>query len=365
MRATLVDGAGRARDRPRRGGGAAARHARGSARAAGDDRRRRRPRLRGAPITADPATSPSRCARGAAGQSRRARGRGGSGPRRLGAPRRRRRCTRRWAATHADSSWSPTSRCRSPTPSGWRRTRAPAPPAPGSPASRSRSAATGAPTRVAARGRRGGAGARFGLDANAGFAAHEALALLDAALADGLDVECFEQPCAATISRAWPRSPPRSPVPVVADESFRGPSTISTGSSRARAAQAVNLKLGKLGGPLAALALGRARARRGPRPDGGRDGRDAGRPARDGARGRRRWAASNGSTSTPPSCSPTIPSTGGWTCDGPRLRLDGRSRAGRQRPPALRAGLYAARGRAERTRDSSSSSRRLWSRPPP
>ena len=39
--------------------------------------------------------------------------------------------------------------------------------------------------------------ARFRLDANAGFAARDALALLDAALADGLAIECFEQPCAA------------------------------------------------------------------------------------------------------------------------------------------------------------------------
>ena len=40
-------------------------------------------------------------------------------------------------------------------------------------------------------------GARFRLDANAGFQAAEALALLDTALADGLTVECYEQPCAA------------------------------------------------------------------------------------------------------------------------------------------------------------------------
>src|SRR5580692_5485055 len=40
-------------------------------------------------------------------------------------------------------------------------------------------------------------GARFRLDANAGFTATEALALLDAALADGLTIECYEQPCAA------------------------------------------------------------------------------------------------------------------------------------------------------------------------
>ena len=48
----------------------------------------------------------------------------------------------------------------------------------------------------------------------------------------------------------------RSPVPVVADESFRGPDDLDR-LLAARAAGAVNLKLVKLGGPLAALALGR------------------------------------------------------------------------------------------------------------
>ena len=48
----------------------------------------------------------------------------------------------------------------------------------------------------------------------------------------------------------------RSPVPVVADESFRGPADLDR-LLAARAASGVNLKLGKLGGPLAALALGR------------------------------------------------------------------------------------------------------------
>jgi L-Ala-D/L-Glu epimerase len=45
-------------------------------------------------------------------------------------------------------------------------------------------------------------------------------------------------------------------VPVVADESFRGPADLDR-LLAARAASAVNLKLTKLGGPLAALALGR------------------------------------------------------------------------------------------------------------
>jgi L-alanine-DL-glutamate epimerase-like enolase superfamily enzyme len=99
-------------------------------------------------------------------------------------------------------------------------------------------------------------GARFRLDANAGFTADEALALLDAALGDGLTIECYEQPCAADDLAGMARVAARAPVPVVADESFRGPGDLERllGTS---AAGAVNLKLTKLGGPLAALALGR------------------------------------------------------------------------------------------------------------
>jgi L-alanine-DL-glutamate epimerase-like enolase superfamily enzyme len=48
----------------------------------------------------------------------------------------------------------------------------------------------------------------------------------------------------------------RSPVPVVADESFRSAEDLDR-LLAARAATGVNLKLGKLGGPLATLALGR------------------------------------------------------------------------------------------------------------
>ena len=99
-------------------------------------------------------------------------------------------------------------------------------------------------------------GARFRLDANAGFTAAEALSLLDTALGDGLVLECFEQPCAAGDLAGMAEVSARSPVPVVADESFRGPANLER-LLAARAAGAVNLKLTKLGGPLAALALGR------------------------------------------------------------------------------------------------------------
>jgi L-alanine-DL-glutamate epimerase-like enolase superfamily enzyme len=99
-------------------------------------------------------------------------------------------------------------------------------------------------------------GARFRLDANAGFSAADALALLDAALGDGLALECYEQPCAADDLDGMAEVTACSPVPVVADESFRGPADLDR-LVRARAANGVNLKLVKLGGPIAAASLGR------------------------------------------------------------------------------------------------------------
>ena len=99
-------------------------------------------------------------------------------------------------------------------------------------------------------------GARFRLDANAGFTAAEALSLLETSLGDGLTIECFEQPCAAGDLSGMAEVTARAPVPVIADESFRGPADLDR-LLAARAAGAVNLKLTKLGGPLAALALGR------------------------------------------------------------------------------------------------------------
>ena len=99
-------------------------------------------------------------------------------------------------------------------------------------------------------------GAQFRLDANAGFSAADALALLDAVLADGLALECYEQPCAADDLAGMAEVTARSPVPVVADESFRGALDLQRIVAQ-RAAHAVNLKLVKLGGPIAAVALGR------------------------------------------------------------------------------------------------------------
>jgi L-alanine-DL-glutamate epimerase-like enolase superfamily enzyme len=99
-------------------------------------------------------------------------------------------------------------------------------------------------------------GARIRLDANAGFSAADALALLDAVLADGLIVECYEQPCAADDLAGMAEVTARSPVPVIADESFRGAADLDR-IVNARAAHGVNLKLVKLGGALASLELGR------------------------------------------------------------------------------------------------------------
>jgi L-alanine-DL-glutamate epimerase-like enolase superfamily enzyme len=99
--------------------------------------------------------------------------------------------------------------------------------------------------------------ARFRLDANAGFSAADALALLDGVLSDGLQIECYEQPCATDDWSGLAEVTAHAAVPVVADESFRGAADLEQ-LVRRRAAHAVNLKLVKLGGPLPTLALARA-----------------------------------------------------------------------------------------------------------
>ena len=104
--------------------------------------------------------------------------------------------------------------------------------------------------------------ARFRLDANAGYTARDALELLELLVADGLVLECFEQPCAREDLAGMAEVTARSPVPIVADESFRGAEDLDR-LTAARAAHAVNLKLAKLGGPASAVALGREARRRG------------------------------------------------------------------------------------------------------
>jgi L-alanine-DL-glutamate epimerase-like enolase superfamily enzyme len=104
--------------------------------------------------------------------------------------------------------------------------------------------------------------ARFRLDANAGYSARDALELVDRLAADGLALECFEQPCARDDLAGMAEVAARSSVPVVADESFRGAADLAR-LVDARAAHGVNLKLVKLGGPAATVALGREARRLG------------------------------------------------------------------------------------------------------
>jgi len=161
--------------------------------------------------------------------------------------------------------------------------------------------------------------ARFRLDANAGFAARDALALLDAVLAAGLAVECFEQPCGADDLAGMAEVAAHSAVPVVADESFRALEDLDR-IVAARAAQGVNLKLAKLGGPLTAHMLGlRARAL------GLRLMAGAMVETRVGLLAMAHVVAALGGVDWVDLDTAFLladdPFTGGWTCDGPRIRL--------------------------------------------
>jgi len=162
-------------------------------------------------------------------------------------------------------------------------------------------------------------GAQFRLDANAGFKAPEALALLHTALADGLTVECYEQPCVADDLAGMAEVTARASVPVVADESFRGPADLDR-LLTARAAGAVNLKLAKLGGPLAALALGRRARAAGLRLMAG-----AMVETRVGLLAMAHVVAALGGVDWVDLDTALLlaedPFTGGWQVDGPRLRL--------------------------------------------
>ncbi len=101
--------------------------------------------------------------------------------------------------------------------------------------------------------------ATFRIDANEGFSADTALALLGAARDAGAVVECFEQPCARGDLDGMARVTAEGGVCVVADESVRTLAELEAVAA-ARAASGVNLKLVKSGGPLAAFAIG-ARAK--------------------------------------------------------------------------------------------------------
>ena len=105
-------------------------------------------------------------------------------------------------------------------------------------------------------------GLRFRLDANAGFSAEDALAMLRGLRRHGAIVECFEQPCAREDVDGMAKVVRDGAVDVVADESLRGPDDLAE-LVRARAATSVNLKIVKLGGFAASLELGTEAVRRG------------------------------------------------------------------------------------------------------
>ncbi len=100
-------------------------------------------------------------------------------------------------------------------------------------------------------------GARLRVDANAGFAAKDAIALGRACerLGFGEAIECWEQPCAADDLEGMREVSDVLEAPVIADESVKGPSDLHE-LSRARYADGVNLKLAKLGGVLVAYRMG-------------------------------------------------------------------------------------------------------------
>ena len=98
--------------------------------------------------------------------------------------------------------------------------------------------------------------ARVRLDANGGFDAAEALALIDEAIRLGVALECFEQPCARADLEGMARVAADGRVLVVADESCRSLADLEA-IVAARAAGAINLKLAKMGGICRALAIGR------------------------------------------------------------------------------------------------------------
>jgi L-alanine-DL-glutamate epimerase-like enolase superfamily enzyme len=99
--------------------------------------------------------------------------------------------------------------------------------------------------------------ARFRIDANAGFSAKEAIALAQHAARLALAVECYEQPCAADDLEGMAEVARVLDVPVIADESVATEGDLARVRA-AGAADGINLKLAKSGGPIATYALGRA-----------------------------------------------------------------------------------------------------------
>ena len=99
--------------------------------------------------------------------------------------------------------------------------------------------------------------ARLRVDANAGYTALEAIALARECERRGVDVECWEQPCAAADFDAMAEVTAALVAPVIADESVKCVADVAR-IALGTCADGVNLKIAKSGGPLSALAMGRA-----------------------------------------------------------------------------------------------------------
>jgi L-Ala-D/L-Glu epimerase len=98
--------------------------------------------------------------------------------------------------------------------------------------------------------------ARFRLDANEGFTADEALALLRSITTEGAVVECFEQPCRRVDLEGMAKVTREAGVPVIADEAVRSLDDLARVHAMG-AASGVNLKLAKHGGPIGAYRIGK------------------------------------------------------------------------------------------------------------
>jgi L-alanine-DL-glutamate epimerase-like enolase superfamily enzyme len=95
----------------------------------------------------------------------------------------------------------------------------------------------------------------FRIDANGGYTAPEAIALLRVLRDHELEIECFEQPCAREDLDAMARVHAEGIAPVIADESVRSLAELEL-VAKHKAARGVNLKLVKMGGPIAAREIG-------------------------------------------------------------------------------------------------------------
>ncbi len=99
-------------------------------------------------------------------------------------------------------------------------------------------------------------GARIRLDANEGYHAKDALALLKHAEKLNLVIECFEQPCHREDLVGMAEVTAQGGIPIVADESCRSIADLER-LAQLKAAHGVNLKLVKLGGLKNSLRIGR------------------------------------------------------------------------------------------------------------